>query len=107
QLLLDRGTYITTTFAPLVMQAAEGEAWGMPAWKVAERKRAVQDTSRYDGLVKAAKAGVPIVFGTDAGSPVVPHDVIAPELKFMVDIGVCPDSEHALASITSLSARMN
>jgi imidazolonepropionase-like amidohydrolase len=107
QLLLDRKTYIITTFAPLVMQAAEGEAWGMPAWKVEERKRAVQDTSRYDGLVKAAKAGVPIVFGTDAGSPVVPHDVIAPELKFMVAIGVCPDNEHALASITSLSARMN
>jgi imidazolonepropionase-like amidohydrolase len=50
---------------------------------------------------------VPIVFGTDAGSPVVPHDVIAPELKFMVEIGVCPDNEHALASITSLSAQMN
>jgi imidazolonepropionase-like amidohydrolase len=33
--------------------------------------------------------------------------VIAPELKFMVEIGVCPDNEHALASITSLSARMN
>jgi imidazolonepropionase-like amidohydrolase len=107
QLLVDRKTYIITTFAPLVMQAAEGEAWGMPAWKVEERKRAVQDTSRYDGLVKAAKAGVPIVFGTDAGSPVVPHDVIAPELKFMVEIGVCSDNEHALASITSLSARMN
>jgi imidazolonepropionase-like amidohydrolase len=107
QLLLDRKTYIITTFAPLVMQAAEGEAWGMPAWKVEERKRAVEDTSRYDGLVKAAKAGVPIVFGTDAGSPVVPHDVIAPELKFMVEIGVCADNEHALASITSLSAKMN
>ena len=39
------------------MQAAEGEAWGMPAWKVEERKKAVADTSRYDGLVKAAKAG--------------------------------------------------
>jgi imidazolonepropionase-like amidohydrolase len=107
QLLLDRGTYIVTTFAPLVMQAAEGEAWGMPAWKVAERKKAVEDSSRYDGLARAAEAGVPIVFGTDAGSPVVPHDVIAPELKFMVKVGVCKDNEHALASITSLSAKMN
>jgi imidazolonepropionase-like amidohydrolase len=107
QLLLDRGTYIITTFAPLVMQAAEGEAWGMPAWKVAERKKAIEDSSRYDGLAKAAKAGVPIVFGTDAGSPVVPHDVIAPELKFMVKVGVCKDNEHALASITSLAAKMN
>jgi imidazolonepropionase-like amidohydrolase len=107
QLLLDRGTYITTTFAPLVMQAAHGEEWGMPAWKVEERRKTRADTSRFEGLVKAANAGVPITFGTDAGSPVVPHDVIAPELKFMVEIGVCKDNEAALVSITSLSARMN
>ena len=107
QLLLDRGTYVITTFAPVVMQAAEGEAWGIPAWKVQERRRAVADPSQYDGLIRAARAGVPIVFGTDAGSPVVPHDVIAPELDFMVSVGVCADNEHALASITSLSARMN
>jgi imidazolonepropionase-like amidohydrolase len=50
---------------------------------------------------------VPIAFGTDAGSPVVPHDVIAPELKFMVQVGVCADNEQALRSITSVSARMN
>jgi imidazolonepropionase-like amidohydrolase len=107
ELLLRRGTYIVTTFAPVVMQAAEGEAWGVPAWKVQERKRLVEDPSEYDGLVRAARAGVPIAFGTDAGSPVVPHDVIAPELKFMVQVGVCADNEHALRSITSVSARMN
>ena len=107
QLLLDRGTYVITTFAPVVMQAAEGEAWGIPEWKVEERRRVVADPSQYDGLVRAARAGVPIVFGTDAGSPVVPHDVIAPELEFMVTVGVCADNEHALESITSLSARMN
>jgi imidazolonepropionase-like amidohydrolase len=107
QLLLERGTYITTTFAPLIMQAAEGEAWGMPAWKVEERKKAAADKSRYDGVVRAAKAGVPIAFGTDAGSPVVPHDVIVPELKFMVETGICSDNEHALQSITSVSAKLN
>jgi imidazolonepropionase-like amidohydrolase len=107
ELLLDRGTYVITTFAPVVMQAAEGEAWGIPMWKVEERRRVVADPSQYDGLIRAAKAGVPIVFGTDAGSPVVPHDVIAPELEFMVTVGVCADNEHALESITSLSARMN
>lgn len=107
ELLLDRGTYVVTTFAPVVMQAAEGEAWGIPAWKIEERRRLVADPSQYDGLVRAARAGVPIVFGTDAGSPVVPHDVIAPELEFMVSVGVCADNEHALQSITSLSARMN
>ena len=108
QLLVDRGTYIITTFAPLVMQAEHGEAWGMPAWKVEERKRAVADTvALRRSRARRRSAGVPIVFGTDAGSPVVPHDVIAPELEFMVKLGVCTDNEHALRSITSLSAQMN
>ena len=107
QLLLDTDTFITTTFAPVVMQALEGEKWGLPDWKVKERIAQRNDRARYDGLIKAAAAGVRIVFGTDAGSPVVPHDVIAPELKFMVEIGVIPDNEKALHSITSQSAVMN
>jgi imidazolonepropionase-like amidohydrolase len=107
QLLLDRGTYIVTTFSPLVLQAAEGLAWGMPEWKVEERKRVMADGTRNEGVVRAAKAGVPIVFGTDAGSPVVPHDAIVPELEYMVEIGVCRDNEDALVCITSRSAAMN
>ena len=107
ELVLERGAYICTTFSPVVLQAQNGLEWGVPEWKVEERKRSMADTSQYDGLVRAARAGVPIVFGTDAGSPVVPHDAIAAELKFMVDVGVCPDSEDALVSITSRSAEMN
>lgn len=107
QLLLDRHVFICTTFSPLVRQASDGLAWGVPEWKVEERRRAVADHSRFEGLVRAAQAGVPIVFGTDAGSPVVPHDAIAAELEFMVEIGVCADNEAALVSITSLAAEMN
>ncbi len=107
ELLLDRKAYICTTFSPVVLQALNGLEWGVPEWKVEERKRSMADTSQYDGLVRAARAGVPIVFGTDAGSPVVPHDAIAAELKFMVEVGVCADNEDALVSITSRSAAMN
>ncbi len=107
QLLLDKDVAICTTFSPLVLQAKEGLAWGMPEWKVEERRRLVADRSRFEGVVKAAKAGVPIVFGTDAGSPVVPHDAIAGELAFMVEIGVSSDNEDALVSITSLAAERN
>jgi imidazolonepropionase-like amidohydrolase len=107
QLLLDRDIAICTTFSPMVMQAKEGLDWGMPEWKVEERRRAVADRSRFEGVVKAAQAGVPIIFGTDAGSPVVPHDAIAGELAFMVEIGVCEDNESALVSITSRAAERN
>lgn len=109
QLLLDKKVPIVTTFSALVMQAKPdiAKAFGIPDWKVAERQKAVADKSRFDGLVRAAKAGVPIVFGTDAGSPAVEHDVIAPELDFMVEVGVCPTRLDALRSITIRAAQLS
>ena len=81
--------------------------FGIPEWKIEERQKAVADPARYDGLVKAARAGVSIVFWTDAGSPAVEHDVIAPELAHMVKVGVCRDNMDALASITIRAARLS
>lgn len=109
QLLLDKKVPIVTTFSALVMQAKPdiAAAFGIPAWKVAERQRAIADKSRFDGLLRAARAGVPIVFGTDAGSPAVEHDVIAPELDFMVELGVCKDRLDALRSITIRAAQLS
>ena len=108
-LLLDRKVPIVTTFAPLVQQSQPEIArqFGVPEWKIEERQKAVADKSRYEGLVKAAKAGVPIVFGTDAGSPAVGHEVVAPELAFMVKIGVVKDNHAALRSATIVAAKMN
>ena len=106
-LLLEKKVPIVTTFAPLVMQAERGREFGIPEWKIEERKKAVADSKRYSGLVQAAEAGVPIVFGTDAGSPVVGHDVVAPELKFMVKLGVVKDNYAALRSATIRPAVMN
>ncbi len=109
QLLLDRRIPIVTTFAPLVMQAQPEIArqFNIPEWKIAERQRAVADPSRYAGLVRAAEMGVPIAFGTDAGSPAVGHDVVAPELKFMVQIGVKRDNYDALRSATIVGAQVS
>jgi imidazolonepropionase-like amidohydrolase len=109
QLLVDKKIPIVTTFAPLVMQAQEDVArrFNIPEWKIAERKKAVADPNRYTGLVKAAAAGVPIGFGTDAGSPAVGHEIVAPELKFMVQIGVVRDNYAALRSATVVAAHIN
>ena len=108
-LLLERKVPIVTTFAPLVQQSQPEVArrFNIPEWKIAERQKAVADRTRYAGLVQAAEAGVPIVFGTDAGSPAVGHEVVAPELAFMVKIGVVRDNYAALRSATVVAARMN
>lgn len=109
QLLLDKKIPIVTTFAPLVMQsqAEIARKYNIPEWKIEERQKAVANPDRYEGLIKASKAGVPIAFGTDAGSPVVGHDVVAPELKFMVKLGVKRDNYDALRSATIVAARIS
>ncbi|CAA9582445.1 MAG: hypothetical protein AVDCRST_MAG86-3023 [uncultured Truepera sp.] len=109
QLLLDKKIPIVTTFAPLVMQSQPevARSFGIPEWKIAERQQAVADKGRYEGLVKAARAGVAIVFGTDAGSPAVGHDVVAPELEFMVKVGVVKDNLAALRSATTEAAKLS
>lgn len=109
QLLLEKKIPVVTTFAPLVMQAKPEVArrFNIPEWKIAERQKAVADPTRFQGLIDAARAGVPIGFGTDAGSPAVGHDVVAPELEFMVQIGVKRDNYDAIRSATIVNARIN
>jgi len=109
QLMVERGIPIVTTFAPLVMQSQPEIArrYNIPDWKLAERQRMVADKSRFESRVRAAKAGVVIGFGTDAGSPAVGHDVIAPEMKFMVQLGIVEDNYGAIRSATQVAARIN
>jgi imidazolonepropionase-like amidohydrolase len=109
RLLLDRDIPIVTTFSALVMQSKPEIArrHGIPEWKIAERRKAVADPGRFSDLVKAAEAGVPIAFGTDAGSPAVPHDAIVPEMAFMVKLGLVEGNYGAIQSATSVSARLN
>ncbi|MCP4167053.1 MAG: amidohydrolase family protein, partial [Chloroflexi bacterium] len=109
QMLVDLDIPIVTTFAPLVMQSQADLArqYNIPEWKIAERQRAVAEPTHYLGLIDAARAGVTIAFGTDAGSPVVGHDVIAPEMAFMVKLGVKADNYDAIRSATSVAARIN
>lgn len=108
-LLVQKEIPIVTTFAPIVMQsrADVARAHDVPEWKIAERQKAVADRGRFEGTVKAARAGVVIGFGTDAGSPVVGHEVIAPEMEFMVKIGVVADNYAAIRSATSVAAQIN
>ena len=108
-LLVSRNVPIVTTFSPLVMQSRPEIArkYNIPEWKIEERKKAIADKARFESLVKAAKAGVRIAFGTDAGSPVVRHDVVAPELAFMVEIGVVKDNHAAIMSAAREAAIVN
>lgn len=108
-LLLQKNIPVVTTFAPILMQsqAEVARRFDIPEWKIEERQAAVSDKTRYQGLVDAAEAGVTIVFGTDAGSPVVGHGVVAPEMEFMVSLGVVADNYAALRSATVKAAGLS
>ena len=100
---------ICTTFSPVVMQsnAEIARQYNIPEWKIKERQKIVKDKSRFESLVKAKKAGIEIIFGTDAGSPVVPHDAIVPEMKFMMELGDVEDNLDAIQSATYRAAKVN
>ncbi len=109
QLLADKKIPIVTTFSALVQQANPEVArkYRIPEWKILERQKAVANTASFDSLVDAAKAGVTIVFGTDAGSPAVGHEVIVPEMKFMIKLGLVDGNYGAIRSATSVAALVN
>lgn len=108
-LLVSKNIPIVTTFSPLVMQSRPEVArkYNIPEWKIEERIKAIADKTRFDSLVKAAKAGVRIAFGTDAGSPVVRHNVVVPEMEFMIKLGVVKDNYAAIMSATREAAIVN
>jgi imidazolonepropionase-like amidohydrolase len=109
QIILDKDIPIVTTFAPLVQQsnAEIARKYNIPEWKIEERQKAVAAGTRFEGLQAAAKAGVTIAFGTDAGSPAVGHEIIAPELKFMVKLGIKQDNYDALRCATIVPAKIH
>ena len=109
ELLLSKNVPIVATFSPLLMQSRPeiARAYNIPEWKIRERQAAVANRGRFEGLVRAAHAGVRIVFGTDAGSPAVKHDVISPELEFMVSLGIAKDNHAAIMNATREAAIVN
>jgi imidazolonepropionase-like amidohydrolase len=53
---------------------------------------------------KAIEKGVPIAFGTDAGSPINPHDDLEVECRCMIDAGMKP--MDVICSLTNEAAKL-
>jgi imidazolonepropionase-like amidohydrolase len=83
ELFLATGARYTPTFcAPHGILAGPS----VPEW-IKERARPAAE-AQGDSFRAAVKAGVPVVAGTDAGTPDNPHGGVARELAFMVDAGL-------------------
>jgi imidazolonepropionase-like amidohydrolase len=83
ELFLATGARYTPTFcAPHGILAGPS----VPDW-IKERARPASE-AQGDSFRAAVKAGVPVVAGTDAGTPDNPHGGVAREIGFMVDAGL-------------------
>lgn len=100
----NRGIWIVPTLSPVVLQAREGHAWGMKESVILRRKKQLKDSGRHDGLVRARKAGVRLAFGTDSGSPVVPHDALLAEMEALLEFGIFEQPEEVLQAATFWAA---
>jgi imidazolonepropionase-like amidohydrolase len=99
ELFLATGARLTPTFsAPHGILAGPS----VPGWiKDRARPAAEAQTASFQAAVKA---GVPVVAGTDAGTPDNPHGGVALEVAFMVEAGldVLPGVRSATAEAAAL-----
>ncbi|HEV7616607.1 MAG TPA: amidohydrolase family protein [Burkholderiaceae bacterium] len=91
---------LVPTLTPMRRILNAGPDAGIPGYAVEKMRR----VAGYwvESFCAAAEAGVPIVAGTDAGTPGNPHGSVAVEVKFMVEAGLSP--VLALRSATTAAA---
>ncbi len=106
ELIVERGVWITPTFSPLTMQARHGLTWGMRPEDVERRRKTLENPVRLLGVARLRKAGAKLAFGTDSGSPVVPHSDVVSEMAALIEFGVFQTAEEVLTVATRRSAEM-
>jgi len=79
-----RGIMVTPTLSPGVLQTERGPSRGMPESVLKARHERFAHTPYGAGLVAMREAGIKFAFGTDAGSPCVPHDEIMGEMQALL-----------------------
>lgn len=101
-LMREHGVYMVPTLSALATTAACGLVSGVPE-AVLGKARALQ--ARHEASFKLAhRSGIPIAFGTDAGTPFNHHGENAQELERMVALGMTP--MEAILSATGSAARL-
>ena len=99
--MLERKAALVPTLTPMrrILDAAPGT--GIPEYAIEKMRRV--SAKWLESFRAAAAAGVPIVAGTDAGTPGNPHGSVAVEVKFMVAAGFAPAAARRRATTTAAS----
>ena len=105
--MLKAGTFVVTTLSPVYLQAEHGLELGMTPEQVAARRERLKNPVNAIRTGEAGRAGVKLAFGTDAGSPAVPHNNIADEFRLLLRVGVVDSVKDILLMATRNSAELN
>lgn len=103
--IVDKGIWIVPTLSPVIRQARYGAEWGMKQSVIDRRKRQMSESGRHEGLRRARQAGAKLAFGTDSGSPVVPHDAVLEEMEALLEFGVFDTQVEVLQAATIWGAQ--
>ncbi len=104
--MAERGIPVVPTLSPGVMQTERGPERGMPPHVLAARHERFAKTPYGAGLKAMREAGILFAFGTDAGSPCVPHDEIMGEMRALLKYGVVEKPLDVLQMLTINSATL-
>jgi imidazolonepropionase-like amidohydrolase len=104
--IVRRGIFVVPTLSPMFLQTERGPAAGMPEHVVEARKKRFAANPPGDGPRRMAEAGVKLAFGTDAGSPCVPHDEILAEMQKLIEVGIAKRPLDVIKMLTVNSAEL-
>jgi imidazolonepropionase-like amidohydrolase len=92
------GVWLVPTFSVSWVQSQHGRDLGMPQHIIDKASQASE--LMFDSISAAARAGVKIAMGTDAGGPGVDHTMVALELELMLRSGACQTPMEVIRSAT-------
>jgi imidazolonepropionase-like amidohydrolase len=104
--IVERRMLVVPTFSPRVLQTERGPARGMPAEVAAARRKQAEQTPPGAFLRRMHEAGVKFAFGTDAGSPCVPHDEIMGEMEALLRYEAVDSPLDVIQMLTINSAEL-
>lgn len=102
ELMVEKGTYLSPTIIASRRMIERGVEAGMPAYALEKVKQIGQH--HQNSFSKCLKAGVKIVFATDAGSPCNPHGDQYDEFGYLCEFGMTP--VQALTAATRTGAQL-
>jgi len=100
--MLARDVYLVPTFSVSWTQSQHGTELGMEQHVIEKATQAAE--SMFECTAAAARAGVKIAMGTDAGGPGVNHTMVALELELMLSSGTCSSELEVVRSATAVAA---